>query len=61
MIFHPTMRQSPEGFNCDYTIKADILMLFTTAQELKVLGTLKIGDNSDTSKKIPANPNEDSC
>jgi hypothetical protein len=42
MIYQPTMRQSPEEFYCDYTLKIDIHMLFATVQELKGLGTMKI-------------------
>jgi hypothetical protein len=40
------MRQSAEEFNCDYTLKIDILMAFTTVQELKVLGATKLGFTS---------------
>jgi len=64
MIYHPTISQSSEGFNCDYAIKLDILIFFTTVQQLKVLETLKKRRqfwHIQKKKKILANANEDSC
>jgi hypothetical protein len=55
------MRRGPEEFNSDHTLKTDILMLFTTAQELEGLGNMKIGVDSGKYEQIQTNPDEDSC